>query len=127
MKFRIYDNKLNMYVTNNEIWSITSCGEIVNSDGCIEEDVNRYTVERCFGMKDSNDKDIYENDIVDEIYEIFDGEPFTATYVAEFNKENLTFELAYYYTNGNRTVYVTNKNDNLEIVGNTHEKNSRLV
>lgn len=126
MKFRIWDNKLNMYVTNNEIWSITSCGQIVNSDGCLEEDKNRYTVEYCFGMKDSYDNDIYENDIVDETDD-FNEEAFITTYVAEFNKENLTFELACYYPNEIRTICIMTEFEKYEVVGNTHEKNSRLL
>ena len=41
------------------------------------EDENRLIIEQCTGLKDKNDKLVFEGDILDVPFEIFDGKSFS--------------------------------------------------
>lgn len=57
-KFRIWWKKENRYRIDTHIIPIGHLADFVNSD--------KYVIEQCTGVKDTNDNLIYENDIVEQ-------------------------------------------------------------
>lgn len=105
LKFRAWDAVDKRYY----YWSIEACFAVGASAGCME----KYTFEQYTGLKDKNDKEIYEGDIVKNIDSKFGDEG-----VIKF-----TEKLARYSVYWGMNPYMAKeiKLDGMFIVGNIHE------
>lgn len=122
-KFRIYDKAIGEMVhdvcigfikdsgkTDDWVCADTSCGQITYRDDKLKDIV----LMQCTGLKDTNDKLIYEKDIIKCSY----GN-VGALGVVEWNFENMQFVLKIkedFYSFSPKTIY-----EKIEILGNIYE------
>lgn len=122
LKFRVWNNRYNEFVRpdygligfcyplDGRIAALTTSGEPM--EGCI--------IEQFTGLKDKNDKEIYEGDIVLDYY---DGED---TFIVEWDKDAASFILTDTDNIICVNLYDYFPDKELEVIGNIHE-NPKLM
>ena len=118
LKYRVYDKTEKCY--SDKAFSIDQLGlcYVQDEDGYGEEiDEERYIVEQYTGLKDKNDKEIYEGDVVNiqgiKYYVDFEHGGFW------FNNDNLKWK-------ANRPFTHFQEINDTEVIGNIHE-NAELL
>ena len=116
LKFRVWDIERECYLDKTELAGITPDGKYIL---CIEDEEispleveGNYIIEQYTGLKDKNDKEIYEGDIID-VSSVF-VKP--KKMVVEFSEEACGFEP---FVNGCSDCYFPAGKD-VEVIGNIH-------
>jgi len=127
IKFRAWDKKYECYVkvesidfdfhgNIDSVW--VDCEEhhhdhsVLNADEVILE---QYT-----GLKDKNDKEIYEGDIIKQLMYVLEGKEHTTTWVVRWDKEECCFKL-HYLSGSLFGDSMMADDEEYKVIGNIHE------
>jgi hypothetical protein len=110
LKFRVWDNQLNQYITDTFEVAIKNNGKLINRKGCL---IKNCIIERCTGKTDKNKNLIYVGDVVT-------NGKFTASIVEH---ENGGWGLGC-IPSGAISILDARYLYPLEIIGNVHEESS---
>lgn len=113
--FRVWDNLEKKYITNV---AITNNGEliIIDNNSFYKADDSRYVIEHSIGKVDDNNKEIFENDIINTTKHI-------GTMKVVYSLKYSCFGLKYPHNDDNDCSSSIPYDDEytLEVIGNIHE------
>lgn len=128
-KFRAYDPVKKTYY--HDFYLMSDGSGAIYTPLAEGEDENRLIIEQCTGLKDANDKLVFEGDILDVPFETFDGKSFSTRnllcVVVHFNGF-LMFrdkEGAFHYLDETEFAVLDKEFLAAEVVGNIHEGNAK--
>ena len=122
-KFRVWNKTKNIWNVENDALRIDGSDKLVYLGMDWESDLDENTIEQFTGMKDKNDKDIYEGDILtgDTYDTIFNS------LVCQYEKEYGGFSFCYSLGKNQDFKYWFKQLKNLVVIGNIHENPNLLV